>query len=696
MTTTASLLVELFTEELPPTALKKLGQAFADLLSEELRAQGHLSGDSQITPLASPRRLACHITHVLGKSPDKEETTRLLPASIGLDDQGKPTAPLIKKLGSMGLTEADVSKLETIHDGKQDMLHITRNIEGKALESTMAQALQTATTKLPIPKVMSYQRPDGDTVLFVRPAHKLTVLHGEQVVPAQVLGLEADRITLGHRFLSTGVVNIASADSYEEQLEQEGKVIASFEKRRQLILDQLAALTKGDQVIQPDDLVDEVTALVEWPVTYEAYFEKEFLSVPQECLILTMQANQKYFAITDAQGRMTHRFLLVSNLATNTPELIINGNERVLRARLADAKFFFDQDRKRTLESRLPGLANVVYHNKLGSQHERNVRLVALAGWLASACAAEQKTAERAALLCKADLLTEMVGEFPELQGNMGEHYARHDGENVEVAEAIADHYSPRFAGDELPRNAAGLACALADKLETLVGIYGIGLIPTGDKDPFALRRHALGIIRMAIEKSLGLDVYSALKHCATLFGNYKDFSDPTDQVYGFILDRLRGYLRDQQYTANEIESVLSLNPTELTDLIPRLEAVRSFAKLPESEALASSNKRISNILKKTDHSGVQVKAELLHEDAEKNLFNAVNSVKDDAQAAYGKGNFQQALALMAPLKPQVDAFFDGVMVMAPEEDLKNNRIALLRSLHQMMNRVADISQLAS
>lgn len=696
MTTTASLLVELFTEELPPTALKKLGTAFTDLLVEQLKAEGHLTANSQIESFASPRRLACRITEVMGKSPDKEELARLLPVKIGLDEQGNATPPLTKKLASLGLEGIDVATLQKISDGKQEVLHVARSIVGQTLEQTIPVALQQATTKLPIPKVMSYQRPDGETVHFVRPAHKLTVLHGDQVIPAQILGLESNRITLGHRFLSNGVVNIASADSYEQQLEDEGKVVASFEKRKQMILEQLQTLAKDDLVIQPDDLVDEVTALVEWPVTYEAHFEEEFLGVPQECLILTMQANQKYFAITDQNGKMRNRFLLVSNLATTTPEWIVNGNERVLRARLADAKFFFDQDRKRSLESRLPGLANVVYHNKLGSQKERNARLVELAGLLSEACGTNKEMAERAALLCKADLLTDMVGEFPELQGNMGEHYANHDGEHADVAQAIADHYSPRFAGDNLPRNAVGLSVALADKLETMVGIYGIGLIPTGDKDPFALRRHALGIIRMLIEKGLTLNIRSALSQAAALFKSYPDYSDNTEQVFGFILDRLKGYLRDQGYSATEVESVLSQKPEAFSDLVARLDAVRSFSAMPEAQALAAANKRLNNILKKAESQTTEINTALLQEQAEKELAAKVQALESSAQSAYESGNFQEALALMAPLKTEVDAFFDGVMVMADDPALKANRIALLSRLHQMMNRVADISQLAA
>ncbi len=691
-----TLLVELFTEELPPKALNDLGEAFAELIVNTLKTEGHCSDQSHVDVFASPRRLGCRITDVAGMSPEKAIQERLLPSKIGLDEHGKPTAPLLKKLASLGLEDTSVDQLQAIHDGKQEVLHISRTQAGKALEESLNKALEVATTKLPIPKVMSYQRPDGSTVHFVRPAHRLVALHGDKVVPANVLGLESNRITMGHRFLSQGVVNIASADSYEEQLMEEGKVIASFAKRKAVIEQALNAQSNGDAVVQPNELIDEVCALVEWPVVYEAQFEKEFLEVPQECLILTMQANQKYFAITDQHGKMKNRFLLVSNLLTHTPELITTGNERVLRARLADAKFFFDQDRKKTLESRLPGLENVVYHNKLGSQKDRNSRLVKLATQLAGACGAKPEHVARAALLCKADLLTDMVGEFPELQGNMGEHYARHDGEHTDVALAIADHYSPRFAGDQLPRNEVGLAVALADKIETMVGIYGIGLVPTGDKDPFALRRHALGVIRMVIEKNLKLDLTQALEQASALFTAYPDFTPPTQGLGGFIQDRLRGYLKEQGYASAEVESVLSQNPSEFADIPKRLEAVRAFSKLPESQALAAANKRITNILKKAEYIQSEISTALLTVPAEKSLAEQVKAIEPATSKAFDEGDYQQALMLMAPLKANVDAFFDDVMVMDNDEALRNNRIALLGHLHRMMNRVADISQLAS
>ena len=693
--TNSTLLVELLTEELPPKALKQLGNAFSELLSNSLREAGHLGTHSVVQTFATPRRLGCTITQVAAMSPSVQVRERLVPAAIGLDQHGQLTAPLLKKLAALGLEHLSLTELEKVHDGKQDVLHVQRTLPGKTLAESVSNALEVATGKLPIPKVMAYQRPDGNTVRFVRPAHGLIVLHGSQVVPTQILGLESGRTTLGHRFLCQNTIDIESADNYENQLFKEGHVMASFAKRKLAIEQQIQHHAGADQAIQPDSLLDEVCALVEWPQVYEGHFDAGFLEVPQECLILTMQANQKYFALTDTQGQMKNRFLLVSNLETTTPQAIVHGNERVLRARLADAKFFFDQDRKKSLESRVEHLSQVVYHNKLGTQQDRNARLIVLAEQLAPACGAEPALARRAALLCKADLLTDMVGEFPELQGTMGEHYARHDGEPDDVAQAIADHYRPRYAGDSLPRNAEGLALALADKLETLCGIYGIGLVPTGDKDPFALRRHALGLVRMAIEKELRLNVLQALQKTNLLFSNNPEHTDCSQAVFGFVLDRLRVYLRDQGYTANEVESVISQQPTDFSDLIKRLEAVRAFASMEEAEALAAANKRIANLLKKVQHAEPVFQAHLLKEPAEIALARKVEELAPRSTAAFERGDYQQALALLAPLRPEVDAFFLNVMVLDKDEALQTNRIALLLWMHGLMNRVADISQLA-
>jgi len=544
--------------------------------------------------------------------------------------------------------------------------------------------------------VMSYQRPDGATVQFVRPVHRLTALLGADVVPVSLLGLQASNVTLGHRFLAPGEIRIGSADSYAATLETQGRVIPGIEARKERIRAGLQAAAGADHILMPESLLDEVNALVEWPVVYACNFESEFLTVPQECLILTMQTNQKYFALTDAAGKLRSRFLIVSNLETDDPRHIIGGNERVVRPRLSDAKFFFEQDKKKKLAERVPGLANVVYHNKLGSQGERTGRVTALAVEIAGMLKADANLAARAAQLAKTDLLTDMVGEFPELQGIMGTYYARHDGEPEEVAQSISEHYQPRYAGDALPATMTGTVVALADKLETLVGIWGIGLQPTGDKDPFALRRHALGILRMLVEKRLPLAISALLQATAALFAGNANFKDPVPDVTAFLYDRLRGLLRERGFTQNEVEAVIAQQPDVLDNIVERLEAVQAFAALPEAEALAAANKRITNILKKADAAGAAVQSGLLQESAEQGLYAAMTSLKPTVELAYAQGDFAATLKGLAHLRTDVDAFFTDVMVMAEDVGLRNNRVALLSELHGMMNRVADISKLAA
>jgi glycyl-tRNA synthetase beta chain len=691
-----TLLVELFTEELPPKALFKLGQAFADgvvagLLSRDLLEPGYVA-----TAYATPRRLAVSITLVRPGSPDKTVREKVLPVSVALDASGNPTAPLAKKLAAMGFAGRSVAELERAQDGKAESFFITYSAPGVALAIGLQAALDEALTKLPIPKLMSYQRPDGSTVQFVRPAHSLIALHGAEIVPIAVLGLSANRHTLGHRFLASGGIEIAHAEQYAATLEQRGKVIAHIGARKESIRSQLLAQANGDTVLMPESLLDEVSALVEWPVVYACQFESEFLSVPQECLILTMQTNQKYFALTDAAGKLRSRFLIVSNLATDTPQHIISGNERVVRPRLSDAKFFFEQDQKKPLAERLPGLAQVVYHNKLGSQLARNERVVALAELIATALGSDVAMARRAAQLSKADLLTDMVGEFPELQGIMGTYYARHDGEPDQVARAIGEHYQPRFAGDALPSTEAGLAVALADKLETLVGIWGIGLAPTGDKDPFALRRHALGILRMLLEKRLPLSLSSLLQQAASGFAAIPGFKDPHTDALNFLYDRLRGLLRERGFSSHEVEAVVAQQPAQLDNIVERLLAVQSFAALPEAASLAAANKRITNILKKSETEPGAVAPDLLRESAEQGLYSAIQAIRVQVETAFAAGDFTGNLRLLAQLRGAVDGFFTDVMVMADDLALRNNRIALLAQLHQMMNRVADISKLAA
>ncbi|TFW32369.1 glycine--tRNA ligase subunit beta, partial [Massilia horti] len=543
-------------------------------------------------------------------------------------------------------------------------------------------------------------RPDGETVQFVRPVHSLLALFGEQVLPLSLLGLASGRQTLGHRFLSSGEpITINHAGDYADALREQGKVIPAISARKESIREQLLAKAGADQVLMPESLLDEVTALVEWPVVYECHFEDAFLAVPQECLILTMQTNQKYFALTDANGRLRSRFLIVSNLETDDPRHIVDGNERVVRPRLADAKFFFEQDKKKSLESRLPLLANVVYHNKLGTQAERSSRVTRLTGAIARRLGYDVLLAERGAELAKADLLTDMVGEFPELQGIMGTYYARHDGEPEEVALAASEHYQPRFAGDALPSTNTGTAVALADKLETLVGIWSIGLAPTGEKDPFALRRHALGVMRMLVEKRLPMGISDLLADACAVFEYQSGFKDPRTEVAAFMLDRLRGMLRDRGFTPNEVEAVLAQNPDRVDDVVQRLQAVQAFAALPESASLAAANKRITNILKKNEEALAQagsVDSDLLVERAEKNLAVKMKGLVSGVDEAFAKADFTGALRMLALMKDEVDAFFNDVMVMADDLALRNNRLALLSSLHGMMNRVADISKLAA
>lgn len=698
-----NLLVELFVEELPPKALQKLGDAFAGVLFEQLVAQGLTSAHSRLTAYASPRRLAAHITEVLPAAADKALSQKLMPVAVGLTADGQPTPALLKKLASLGADASAVPALQRAPDGKAEALFFHSTAKGATLAEGLQKALDEAIAKLPIPKVMRYQLQDGWTsVHFVRPAHGLVALHGSEVLlSVKALGLTAGNATRGHRFeAAVDPVVLQSADSYAEQLASGGAVIASFAERRAEIVRQLQAAAQqlggGVRPIEDEALLDEVTALVERPNVLVCEFEKEFLGVPQECLILTMKANQKYFPLLDAAGKLTHQFLVVSNIRPQDASAVVGGNERVVRPRLADAKFFFDQDRKKTLASRVDGLGKVVYHNKLGTQGERVERVRAIARAIAQQLGdtALAPQADQAALLAKTDLVTDMVGEFPELQGTMGRYYALNDGLPEAVADAIEDHYKPRFAGDELPRNAVGVVVALADKLETLVGMFGIGNLPTGDRDPFALRRHALGVIRMLVEKDLPLALETLLASAVPAFGD--KIQDATAQLADFIYDRLAGSLREQGYSAQEVDAVLALRPQRLALVEKQLAAVRAFAALPESPALAAANKRVGNILKKAGDVDAHVNPELLQEQAEKDLYAALQRFVPEANAQFEQGDYTASLQTLAVLRAPVDAFFDDVMVNAEQMDLRLNRLGLLKSLHEAMNRVADLSRLAA
>jgi glycyl-tRNA synthetase beta chain len=698
-----NLLVELFVEELPPKALKKLGEAFAGVLFEQLKTLGLVGAESKLTSFASPRRLAAHITAVAAQAADKPLSQKLMPVSVGMDASGKPTPALVKKLQSLGADAAAAAGLKRASDGKADALFYESTVKGATLAEGLQKALGESIAKLPIPKVMTYQLEDGWTdVKFVRPAHSLLALHGSQVVPVEMLGLRAGNTTHGHRFeAASDTIGIRDADSYAATLETEGAVIASFEARRAEIARQLAAAAAavggGARPVEDEALLDEVTALVERPNVLVCEFERQFLEVPQECLILTMKVNQKYFPLLDAKGKLTNRFLVVSNIRPADASAVIGGNERVVRPRLADAKFFFDQDRKKTLESRVPSLGKVVYHNKLGTQGERTERVRAIAKVIGAQLGSDHLAheADIAARLAKADLLTDMVGEFPELQGIMGSYYALNDGFSAEIADAIEDHYKPRFAGDTLPRNPLGIVAALADKLETLAGLFAIGQLPSGDKDPFALRRHALGVVRMLMEKDLPLQFDALVTEALGLFPQAT--ADTATQLSDFIYERLAGLLREQGYSAHEVDAVLALRPQRLGDVAKRLAAVRAFAALPEAPALAAANKRIGNILKKADGAvDPHVSELLLKEPAEQALFEAMKDVAPKARVQFESGDYTGSLQSLAALRTPVDSFFDGVMVNAEQTDLRLNRLGLLATLHQAMNRIADLSRLAS
>ena len=716
-----NLLVELFVEELPPKALNKLGEAFSSVLFESLKSQGLTLENAAVTAFATPRRLATHVKYVADKAADKQISQKLMPGSVGLDANGNATPALLKKLQSLGADASAVANLK--NDNNTLFLDVLQ--AGVTLQDGLLKALNEAIAKLPIPKVMTYQlhentqNPGWESVNFVRPAHGLIAMHGSSVVAVSALGLNASNTTHGHRFeAKQPLITIKHADNYDQQLLEEGAVIASFATRKAEIARQLndAATKQNLKPIEDDALLDEVTALVERPNVLLGQFEEIYLEVPQECLILTMKANQKYFPLLDTNNKLTNKFLIVSNINPADPSAVIGGNERVVRPRLADAKFFFDQDRKKSLESRIPGLDKVVYHNKLGSQGERTQRVRAIAKAIGQQLGGENLAvqADQAAMLAKADLVTDMVGEFPELQGIMGRYYAQHEGLNDEVAYAIEDHYKPRFAGDDLPRNQVGVCIALADKLETLVGMFGVGNVPTGDKDPFALRRHALGVIRLLIERNLPLSmdklIQTAMDICVQNIspGLAKEFGFNVSNLSTFIYERLSGMMREQGANSNEVDAVLSLNPKLLSDVPKRLEAVRVFSTLEEAPALASANKRVSNILKKaqveiigdlvTRNSKFEatVNANLLQEPAEIALNKALSIVKPAADKLFESGDYTGSLKALAALKSPVDDFFDNVIVNSDNAALKANRLVLLAILHQTMNRVADLSKLAS
>ena len=683
---TETLLIELLTEELPPKSLQNLGQSFATAIANGLEKNQLINGETLYTTYATPRRLAVSVKNVKDIQPDIS-ITRKGPSVANAIKDGNPTPAL---LGFARSCQVDIDKLSIINDGKQEVYAYEFTQHGQTLESLINEILDNAVKKLPIPKVMRW---GSSTHTFVRPVHGLMVIHGKNLIKASTLGLQSRNKTLGHRFLSQGEIIINNADEYAETLKQQGFVISSFDERREFIKSQLNQYAEklNTTVACDDSLLNEVTALVEYPVILQAQFEEHFLSVPQECLILTMQQNQKYFPLLDKNGKLTNHFLLVSNMKAENPQHIILGNEKVLRARLSDAEFFYKQDCKASLFSRLPKLENVVYHNKIGSQAERVERLIKISTAIAEKLSANIEQTRRAAQLAKADLLTEMVGEFPELQGVMGHYYALNDGEDKTVAQAIEQHYYPRFAGDSLPESDVGIAVALADKLETLIGIWGIGLKPTGDKDPYALRRAALGVMRMLMLKKLNLK--EVLENVFNTFPDNKLSANTINEVSEFMMARLEIMLQSD-FSHDEVASVLSVEKQNLNDIPNKLAAVASFKSLPEASALISANKRVRNILKKNPIDDGVVDKSLLQQAEELALYQATEEIAQSITPALSNKDFNAALTALASIKPTVDAFFEQVMVMAEDEKIRNNRLYLLQKLSMQMNAVADISLL--
>ena len=696
MSRTAPLLIELLTEELPPKALARFGEVFSAGVFAGLAQKKLVADNVAYQWFATPRRLAVLIPDVLSVAPDQEVEEKLMPVSVALGADGKPSPALLKKLEAKGIATSELPKFTQRLDGKSETFFYTMQVNGAPLADVLSGIVTDALKKLPIPKMMRW----GDSdVQFVRPVHGLIQLHGDQLVPGNVLGLQSRQQTLGHRFLSQGLITISNADAYAETLRNEGKVVADYAERRGTIGAQLAAKAQalGAQINQAEGLLDEVTALVEWPVIYVGEFEPEFLEVPQECLILTMQQNQKYFPLLDATGKLRNQFLIVSNMQVADPKHIIGGNQRVVRPRLSDARFFFTQDRKEPLASRIAKLGNVVYHNKLGTQLDRLLRVQNLATQIGNAIGADTTHVARAAELAKADLVTDMVGEFPELQGIMGRYYAKHDGEASDVAEAIADHYRPRFAGDELPSNHVGCAVALADKLDTLVAFFGIGEKPTGDRDPFGLRRAALGVLRLLMERQLPLELPQLISWSAGTFPAGTLQADFEPALLGFITDRLRNLLKDQGEPQDVLEAVLGINPARIDRIPARLAAVREFSAQPDALALAAANKRIGNLLKKVDNMAAlgAPSSTLLTEAPEKALFDQVTALAPTIDEAMRAEAYTDALMALAQVRASVDAFFEDVMVMAEDAQVRQNRLALLKALSDQMNAVADIARLA-
>lgn len=691
-----NLLIEFVTEELPPNSLKELGEKFGQLISQGLQEQNFIENADTIV-YATPRRLGVKILNVAEKSKDEKKLIKLMPTKIGFDENNKPTQALLKKLKSLNESAEAVQKVIKKTEKNQEILFIEREIYGKTLEEVLSEIIKNSINKLPIKKMMSYQLEDGWTsVNFVRPIKNLLTIYGSKTLKVSSLGVVANNNSFGHRFESKkSILTIDHADNYEKILLEDGGVIVNFNKRKEKIQKDIVSTTESfDEklhVEDDEDLLNEVTALVEMPNILTGSFEEKFLNVPQECLILTMKTNQRYFPLFDSNNKLTNHFIIVSNLSPKDTNNIIQGNEKVIRPRLADAEFFFEQDKKTSLKSFSTKLNSIVYHNKLGTQADRALRVAAILKYITHELKFnEDINYEEYALMSKADLLCLMVSEFPELQGVMGAIYASRDKQYKNIAPAIEDHYKPKFSGDSLPKDIFGSYAAIADKFETLIGLFSINEQPTGDKDPFSLRRNAIGIIRILIEKNIPLNFSS-------LIDKYTEEKNQVrDNLKTFIYDRLSSYLKDRNFTSNEIDAVISSRPNYLNDTIKKLEAIKEFSSLKQSKDLASTNKRVSNILKKYTGSIQKVDESLLNEIEEIKLFKAITKLDPLIVKAINNKNFFEALDSLVALKDPIDQFFENVMVNSENEKIKNNRHNLLKILHTSLNSVADISKLAN
>ena len=691
-----TLLIEFITEELPPISLKELGEKFGQLITEGLQEQNLIKHDD-MRIFSTPRRLGVKILNVAEKSENQKKLIKLMPAKIGFNEQSEATQALLKKLQSLNETDEAISRIKKEDEKGQQILYLEKDIAGINLEDILSEIINNCINQLPIKKMMSYQLEDGWTsVNFVRPIKNLLILHGKKILKVSSLGFEANNQSFGHRFESKEkVLNINHADNYEKILLKTGGVIANFDQRKEKIYADIILAAKSFKeelhIIDDEALLNEVTALVEMPNILTGSFEKRFLKVPQECLILTMKVNQKYFPLFDKSNHLTNHFIIVSNLTPKDSTSIIQGNEKVIRPRLADAEFFFEQDKKQSLKSLSKKLGSIIYHNKLGTQAERANRVAAILKYIAEELKFKDNINYKDfALISKADLLSLMVSEFPGLQGVMGAIYASKDVQFKNIASAIEDHYKPRFSGDSLPRDSFGDYTALAEKFETLIGLFSINEQPTGDKDPFSLRRNAIGIIRIIIEKNIALNFSDLIdKHTP------KDKKDAGDNLKTFIYERLSNYLKDKNFTSNEVDAVISSRPYYLNDIISKLEAIKKFSALEQSKDLASANKRVSNILKKFTGSIEKVDESLLEEVEEIQLFKTITKLNPIIIEALKKKNFIGALNSLVDLKNPIDQFFENVMVNSENEKIKINRHNLLKQLHISLNSVADISKLA-